>query len=165
MKLTESELTAWGRRIGGVVRPPVFIGLKGALGAGKSVLARAVARGAGVEGAMPSPTFNIVFRYPVSGRGGTAGRPPAPVAGSVIHADLFRIESEAELVGIGWDDLLADEGAIMLVEWSSRAGDEVPPDRLEIELGFVRDEAGRRTVDIERFGDPALLPGLPALVR
>ncbi len=164
MTLTESELTAWGRRIGGAVRPPVFIGLKGPLGAGKSVLARAVARGAGVEGPMPSPTFNIVFRYPVAGRGGSAGRSPAPVAASVIHADLFRIESEAELAGIGWDDLLGDEEAIVLVEWSPRAGDEVPPDRWEIELRFVGNEAGRRSVDIERFGDPALLPGFPAVV-
>ena len=164
MTLTESELTAWGRRIGGAVRAPLFIGLKGPLGAGKSVLARAVARGAGVDGAMPSPTFNIVFRYPVSGQGRTRGRSPAPVAGSVIHADLFRIESEAELAGIGWDDLLADEEAIVLVEWSSRAGDEVPPDRWEIELGFVRNEAGRRRVDIECFGDPALLPGFPKVV-
>ncbi len=165
MTLTESELAAWGRRIGGAVRAPVFIGLKGPLGAGKSVLARAVARGAGVDGAMPSPTFNIVFRYPVAGRRETAEEPPGSVAGSVIHADLFRIESEAELAGIGWDDLLADEEAIVLVEWSSRAGDEVPPDRWEIELGFVRNEAGRRTVDIERFGDPALLPGVHAVVE
>ena len=165
MKLTESELTAWGRRIGGAARPPVFIGLKGPLGAGKSVFARAVARGAGIDQAMPSPTFNIVFRYPVPGRKGMSQEPPASVAWLVIHADLFRIESEAELAGIGWDDLLWDEEAIVLVEWSSRAGDEVPPDRWEIELGFVPNEAGRRTVGIERFGDPLPLPGVRAAVE
>ena len=146
--VTEPELTAWGLRIGGGVPPPVFIGLKGPLGAGKSVFARAVARGAGVEGALPSPTFNLVFRYALPG-----GR-------AVIHADLFRIEAAGELAGIGWEELLGDEGAIVLVEWCGRAGEELPPDRWEVRLGFVPGEAGRRGVEVERFGEPAPLPGV-----
>ena len=64
MVLSEEELARWGERIGSSVRPPVFLMLRGPVGAGKSVLARAVARGAGVRGAVPSPTFNLVFRYP-----------------------------------------------------------------------------------------------------
>ena len=64
MILTEEDLVRWGTRIGREVVGPVFLGLKGPLGAGKSVLARAVARGAGVEGPIPSPTFNLLFRYP-----------------------------------------------------------------------------------------------------
>lgn len=148
MRLSEDELIRWGRRIGAEVRPPVFIGLAGPLGAGKSVFARAVARGAGVTGAVPSPTFNIVFQYPLSGRR------------SVIHADLFRIGSMADLVGIGWDDLLADPGAIVLVEWSPRAGRERPDERWEIGLGFAPGEPGLRTVNVERFGDPPSLPRL-----
>ena len=146
MKLTEGELAAWARRIGTEVRPPVFIGLTGPLGAGKSVFARAVAGGAGVETAIPSPTFNLVFRYPLPGEG------------SVIHADLFRINSVAELTGIGWDDMLAEDDAIMLVEWCDRAGGEVPDDRWEISLSYVEDEPEMRVVDVERRGDP---PGLP----
>lgn len=144
--VTEEELTAWGRRVGAGARPPLFVGLKGPLGAGKSVFARAVARGAGVEGALPSPTFNIVFRYPL--RGGRA----------VIHADLFRIGAAAELAGIGWEDVLGDDGAIVLVEWCGRAGEALPPDRWEIRLGFVPGEAGRRGVEVERFGEPGDLP-------
>lgn len=146
--VTERELTAWGRSVGGRVRPPVFIGLKGALGAGKSVFARAVARGAGVEGVLPSPTFNLVFRYPLPG-----GR-------AVIHADLFRIEAAAELAGIGWEEMLGDEGAIVLVEWCGRAGRALPPDRWEIGFGPVAGEAGMRTVEVERFGEPAPMPGI-----
>ena len=73
VRVTEPELAAWGRRIGAEARPPVFIGLKGPMGAGKSVLARAIGAGAGVREAMPSPTFNLVFRYaPAEGEGGRA---------------------------------------------------------------------------------------------
>ncbi|NIQ54994.1 MAG: tRNA (adenosine(37)-N6)-threonylcarbamoyltransferase complex ATPase subunit type 1 TsaE, partial [Gammaproteobacteria bacterium] len=56
------ELVRWGLRIGESAEPPLFITLTGPLGAGKSVLARAIARGAGVHGAVPSPTFNLMFR-------------------------------------------------------------------------------------------------------
>ena len=69
MILSEEDLTLWGRRIGEWVETPVVLALHGPLGAVKSVLARAVARGAGVEGSLPSPTFNLLFRYP--GRGTT----------------------------------------------------------------------------------------------
>ena len=61
--LTEEALERWGRRIGAEARTPLVIALRGDLGAGKSTLARAIARGAGVEGDVPSPTFNLVFRY------------------------------------------------------------------------------------------------------
>ena len=146
--VTEEKLTSWGRRVGTGARPPVFIGLRGPLGAGKSVFARAVARGAGVEGALPSPTFNLVFRYALPGDR------------AVIHADLFRIEDATELAGIGWEDMLGDEGAVVLVEWCGRAAAELPRDRWEIRLGFVPGEAGLRGVEVERFGAPTPLPGI-----
>ena len=146
VKVTERELVAWGRRVGAGVGVPVFIGLRGPLGAGKSVFARAVARGAGVEGALPSPTFNVVFRYALLG-----GR-------AVIHADLFRLRTAAELAGIGWEDMVDEEGAVVLVEWCERAGDALPRDRWEIVLEFVPGEAGVRGVEIVRFGEPVALP-------
>ena len=146
VRVREEELAAWGRRVGAEVGVPVFIGLSGPLGAGKSVFARAVARGAGVGGALPSPTFNIVFRYALPG-----GR-------AVIHADLFRLRSEAELAGIGWEDMVDDEGAIVLVEWCERAGDALPRDRWEVSLGFVPGEVGVREVVVARFGEPVGLP-------
>lgn len=152
MTLTEKELTSWGRRIGRDVRTPVFIGISGPLGAGKSVLARAVARGAGVRETMPSPTFNILFRYE-TGNGG-----------AVIHADLYRLRSADELGGIGWEDVVGDEMAVVLVEWPERAGKELPADRWEIDLGFPRRGPGLRQVEVRSCGDPPALPGFPVSV-
>lgn len=142
--MTEEQLEAWGRRIGARIAVPVFIGLKGPLGAGKSVLARAVARGAGVEGPLPSPTFNLLFEYSL------------PEGRTVVHADLYRIESPEELAFVGWDEALRSP-AVMLVEWPCRAESEIPADRWEIELG-ISDDAGIRSVGVERFGDPPALP-------
>lgn len=156
--VTEAELVAWGRRIGAELGPPAFIGLQGPLGAGKSVLARAVAEGAGVRECVPSPTFNIVFRYGLAGRAdGSAGG----LASSVVHADLYRLRSVEELGGIGWDDLVGDEGAIVLVEWPEHAGGELPADRWELTLGYAKGDPGLRTVEVERYGEPSALPAFP----
>lgn len=148
MVLTETELVRWGERVGQEVNGPVFLGLKGYLGAGKSVLARAVARGAGVEGPIPSPTFNLVFQYP-SARGFP-----------VVHMDLYRIGNVQELWELGWGEM-ASSLAIALVEWPERAGDLLPDDRWEIELAVLQGQPDLRTVSVSRFGMPVHLPGFP----
>ncbi len=151
MRLTEAQLAAWGRRIGTASRPPVFLGLAGPVGAGKSVVARAVAAGAGVEEFMPSPTFNLVFRYEL----------PDQPARAVVHADLYRVRSEDELAAIGWEDMLADP-ALVLVEWPERAGSARPADRWEIALRMVPGEPELRELEVRRIGEPAPLPRLVA---
>lgn len=145
--LTESELQAWGRRIGAEVVLPLVMGLRGELGAGKSVLARAVARGMGVEGAMPSPTFNLVFGYE-----GTRGM--------VTHLDLYRLEDPAEVWELGWEELERSEG-VVLIEWPERAESLLPRDRWDIELRSPEPGASVREVTARPVGDPAPLPELP----
>ncbi|HUF67780.1 MAG TPA: tRNA (adenosine(37)-N6)-threonylcarbamoyltransferase complex ATPase subunit type 1 TsaE [Longimicrobiales bacterium] len=135
----ESGLTAWGERIGATIGTPAFIGLRGPLGAGKSVLARAIARGAGVTGTMPSPTFNLVLRY--DGRDGR----------TILHVDLFRLNDPAEVWELGWSELGAP-GEIALVEWPERAESLLPPARWDILIEPVADPLLRR-VSLELAAD------------
>lgn len=158
MILDEKELVRWGRRIGRSVDRPVFIGLRGSLGAGKSVLARAVARGAGVDEKLPSPTFNLVFRYRTSD------------GGSVVHMDLYRLDDPEELRELGWEEL-GKPDEVVLVEWPDRAEGHLPPDRWEIELALpdhgTELEGPRelyRRVSVSRHGNPPHLPGFPVAV-
>lgn len=148
MLLTEEELRRWGRAIGSEIRTPVTLCLRGELGAGKSVLARAVARGAGVEGNLPSPTFNLLFRY----RGDRGVR--------VTHLDLYRLGDPDEVWEIGWEEL-GDRDEIVLVEWPERAGPHLPESRWEISLLSVPGEPLLRRVEVRRIGDPPVLPGFP----
>ncbi|MEJ2184914.1 MAG: tRNA (adenosine(37)-N6)-threonylcarbamoyltransferase complex ATPase subunit type 1 TsaE [Gemmatimonadota bacterium] len=124
--LTEADMVAWGRWIGeaavaGDVGLPLVLALRGELGAGKSVLARAVARGAGVGSSMPSPTFNLVFRYT-----GAAGV-------EVYHVDLYRLEHPDEVWELGWRDLGSGR-QIVLMEWPERAASLLPADRWDLWL-------------------------------
>ena len=152
MILSESDLTRWGKCIGQEIHGPVFLGLKGPLGAGKSTLARAVAQGAGVKGPIPSPTFNLLFRYPTA-RGGY-----------VVHMDLYRIEKAADLWEVGWEELGGSE-ELVLVEWPERAGDLLPSDRWEIELAVPQGGPLLREVSVSRIGNPPHLPGFPVRIQ
>ena len=111
-----------GERLGRVLAAGDFVGLSGGLGAGKTVCARGVARGAGVpESALvSSPTFAIVNAY-------QGGRLP------LYHADLYRIADAEELYDAGFYDL-GEDGA-MLVEWIQRVPEVAPAEWLEIKLG------------------------------
>jgi tRNA threonylcarbamoyl adenosine modification protein YjeE len=142
--LTEPELVAWGERIGREAEPPLFVALRGDLGAGKSTLARAVARGAGVEGDIPSPTFNLLFRY------------TSPRRLEIAHLDLYRLRDPVEVWDLGWGELPGPR-EIVLVEWPERAEALLPRDRWEVELAEGADGAVRR-VTLRRVGHPEELP-------
>lgn len=148
MRLDQAELARWGARIGETITAPAFVGLSGPLGAGKSVLARAIGAGAGVEGPMPSPTFTLLQGYPAS-----SGR-------RVVHLDLFRIDSPDELWELGWSQLPAD-AEVVLVEWPEKAGSALPADRWLIELSAPVGEPLLRDVEVTRVGSPPELAAFP----
>lgn len=144
--LTEEELVRWGRRIGAEARTPLVMALRGDLGAGKSTLARAVAHGAGVEGDVPSPTFNLVFRY------------DTPRGVQLQHLDLYRLEDPDEVWELGWSELGAPDELVM-IEWPERAEALLPRTRWEVRIEDEGDPASRR-VSAHPVGGPAPLPPL-----
>lgn len=132
LNLTEPEMVHWGRELGEAIVPPLVISLTGDLGAGKTTLAQAICAGFGVEEAVTSPTYALVHRY-------EAAKAP------VYHVDLYRLDNEAQLTNIGWDDLLI-ERAVVIVEWPERAGDRMPTDHLHIDLGHLHGDETRRVL-------------------
>lgn len=145
----EAALEAWGRAIGETIARPAVLALEGALGAGKSTLARSVARGAGVEGAIPSPTYNLVLEY------------ETPDLGPFVHVDLYRVDAPEDVVGLGWEELFDGE-ALVVIEWPERAQGLLPPDRWRIALRVDPAFPDRRAIVAEPIGSP---PALPAFVE
>ena len=147
-ELSEAQMTAWGERIGREAHTPLVIALRGDLGAGKSTLARAVAHGAGVAGDVPSPTFNLVYRY------------DTPRGVQVAHLDLYRLEDPDEVWELGWDELGAAND-LVLIEWPQRAEALLPAARWEVEIEEIGDPSYRR-VRAHSIGDPPPLPEMVA---
>src|SRR4051812_30904818 len=92
------ETFAFGSALAATLQPGAVIALSGDLGAGKTHLSKGIAAGLGcAPEEVTSPTFTLLHEY----RG---GRMP------VFHFDFYRLESEAELVGLGLDDYLDARG-------------------------------------------------------
>ncbi len=130
--MTREELEAWGEQLGATLVPGDVVALHGDLGAGKTTLARAIARGWGALDEVTSPTYALVHRY------------DAP-RGPLWHLDLYRIESPSELLHLGWDDVLAGD-APAVIEWPERAGAELPAERMDVQLATVDGDPLRRRV-------------------
>ena len=102
-----------GRAAGAEPRAPgAWSTFEGELGAGKTTLIQAIARGLGVTGPATSPTYALVHRY--------QGR-----RGPVFHLDCYRLRTPDEAADLDWEGLLA-EGDAILIEWPERAGAWLP---------------------------------------
>ncbi|NLB38844.1 MAG: tRNA (adenosine(37)-N6)-threonylcarbamoyltransferase complex ATPase subunit type 1 TsaE [Clostridiales bacterium] len=110
--------------------------LKGDMGAGKSELARGIARGLGITGPVPSPSFTILNAY-------DEGRVP------FHHFDWYRVNGASELTESGLDEFIGQ--GITVIEWPERAPSLWPEDRLEIAIVALSEQG--RSIDMRSIGN------------
>jgi tRNA threonylcarbamoyladenosine biosynthesis protein TsaE len=118
---SEDETRTLGARLAQAAEPGLVVCLQGDLGAGKTCFAQGVGEGLGVGDDVVSPTFTLVAEH-------EDGRLP------LLHADLYRLDSYAELQNIGFEELLDDWPGVSLIEWGDRFPDAIPDDRLWVTL-------------------------------
>ena len=127
-----AETRALGEKLASRLKAGDVVVLEGELGAGKSELARGIARGLGVTETVTSPSFTILNVY-------ESGRCP------LYHFDWYRLESEEELYELGMDEYLGGDG-VAVVEWAERCPEAVPEGALRITLENTGEEQRRITV-------------------
>lgn len=127
---SEEATTRLAEDLAMILKPGDVIALEGDLGAGKSAFARALIRAFVDDAALdvPSPTFTLVQPYEM-------GRFP------LAHFDLYRLSDPEELIELGFDELLQDGAA--LIEWPSRAEEDLPDSALTLSLAMGETETSR----------------------
>jgi tRNA threonylcarbamoyladenosine biosynthesis protein TsaE len=115
MKSTEyithsaEETIALGRELAPTLKNLRLVILHGDLGAGKTTLVKGIAEGlnAALQDDVTSPTFTLVHEY----------RGPEV---ALYHVDLYRIDTQRELETLGLDELFAEDGNLVLIEWGEK---------------------------------------------
>lgn len=120
----ETTTKRLGLALGACLRPGDVVLLTGEMGAGKSVLTRAAARGMGVEGPVPSPTFTILNIH--------EGQKM-----KLYHFDLYRLESEDELYEMGLEEFIPPADGAAMIEWPQMAGGAMPESALCAQLAYA----------------------------
>jgi tRNA threonylcarbamoyladenosine biosynthesis protein TsaE len=126
----EFAMQGFGGKIAKYLRIGDIIGLRGALGAGKSTLTRGLLSALGYAEEAPSPSFAIVQPYA-----------PPEVTLPLAHVDLYRIDDPSDVTELALDEYLAD-GALV-IEWPDRLGALFANEILLLDL-TVRDDGSRR---------------------
>ena len=122
-----------GRLLGSLAAPGDVICLEGDLGAGKTALAQAIARGLEVpdDCYVTSPSFALVHEY--------LGRLP------MYHMDFYRLQDGAEAEDLGFAEYFFLSG-LSVIEWSSRAQEILPEERVILHLVLNEDLSRTATV-------------------
>jgi tRNA threonylcarbamoyladenosine biosynthesis protein TsaE len=127
-----SETIRIGKHLGGLLEPGDVVALVGDLGTGKTQFIKGLAEGVGVGKAtyVSSPSFTLINEY--------QGRIP------LYHIDLFRLESEKEVEGLGLEEYIHGNG-ITAIEWADKIPSLLPEELLWVKVIYT----GKNTRSIE----------------
>lgn len=125
----ETETERFGMELAANVRPGTIIALRGDLGAGKTTLTKAIAKGLGIDDMITSPTFNIVREY-------TSGRIP------LYHFDVYRIGEPEEMYDLGYEEYFYGNG-VCVIEWADLIAELLPENTVTIDIKYG-DKEGER---------------------
>ncbi|MDD2499165.1 MAG: tRNA (adenosine(37)-N6)-threonylcarbamoyltransferase complex ATPase subunit type 1 TsaE [Desulfitobacteriaceae bacterium] len=133
------ETIALAKRFAAYLNPGTIIALSGELGAGKTVFAKGVAIGLGINEHITSPTFTIINEYD--------GEIP------FYHMDTYRLSDESEALDIGVDEYFNYSG-IVLVEWPEQIETLLPAEciRVNIKKGWQDDGREYRIIEFTAKG-------------
>ncbi len=134
-----------GRLLGGLLRAGDVVALSGALGAGKTQFVKGLAAGLDVpaEEVVSSPTFVLMREH--------AGRL------RLYHLDAYRLHHVDELLALGWEELLDEPGAVVVLEWADRVPNAIPPTAWRIEIEHLSESSRLLTIS---GPDPEMLAQL-----
>jgi len=138
--LSEEETLRLGRTMAQTLKGGELIVLEGDLGMGKTVFARGIAIGLGIsKDEVRSPSFTLVHEY-------EGGRYP------LFHVDLYRLDGDEDLEGLGLDEL-TEAGGVVLVEWGEKLPLWYRRDALTVRFHDLGEDS--RQIELDQRAIPA----------
>ncbi len=126
----EEEARAFAAKLKPRAGAATIVALSGELGAGKTTFVKGIAKALGITEHVTSPTFVIMKIYDSSG--GKFER--------LVHIDAYRLKGIHHLNVLGWDELLRDQGNLILIEWPEKIAKAVPSDAISLAFRYSGDE-------------------------
>lgn len=121
---SDEETFALGERLGEQLTTHSIFLLSGDLGAGKTVFAKGLAAGLGIDPTdVTSPSFTLINEHEGRLR--------------FFHIDLYRLD-EQSCVGLGLEEILEKPNAVVLIEWAERLG-YVPVGAIAVHIEYLND--------------------------
>ena len=127
--MNERQLSEWGVDLGRSFRGGECVELVGDVGAGKTTLTKAMARGMGIDEDVQSPTFTLSRIYETDGL-------------ALNHYDFYLL-NEAGVMRYELAESIDDPKAVTVIEWAETINAVLPDDRLIITLRYTPDGEGR----------------------
>lgn len=123
---------ALGEMMTELLTAPKLVVLRGDLGAGKTTLVKGIAAALGAANAedVTSPTFTLVHEY--------QGRKVR-----LYHLDLYRLETEQEVEGLGLWEMADQPDALVVVEWGDKFPSIVERADAEVQMAVGENETER----------------------
>ena len=134
-----SETQGLARKIAALLKGGEILFFEGPIGAGKTVMVKEIVKTFGVKKTPVSASFSLLKKY--------KGK-----KFNLYHADLFRLE-EGEMFNLGFEEMLEDQNAVLLVEWPGPAKNFFPKSRLEITVTLL--EGDGRQIALKALGKTA----------
>lgn len=134
-----TETQALARQIAGLLKGGEILFFEGPIGAGKTVMVKEIVKNFGFKKLPVSASFSLLKKYQNENV-------------TLYHADLFRLK-EGEMFNLGFEEMLEDENAILLIEWAEAARNFFPQTRLEITVTLL--EGDRREISLKALGKTA----------
>ena len=126
------ETLQWGEELGKSSIIGDVFALNGELGVGKTVVAKGIAKGLGINEDITSPSFVLLEIYP--------NKLP------LYHFDLYRIDSEIEFDRLNFEEYWNGDG-ISVIEWAEKADIRLPENSIKIKIEWL--DSDKRRIEIE----------------
>jgi tRNA threonylcarbamoyladenosine biosynthesis protein TsaE len=127
---SETQDTAYNLALN--IKPGDIVALHGELGAGKTAFTRGLVRFFAPDSRVSSPTFSIVNQYK-----------------NILHFDMYRINSEEDLLSVGFYDYLA-ENNIIIIEWFANIQEFFDEQTVDINIIKSENDINSRRIIFKR---------------